>query len=206
MLRALDARSLTSLIQKNGTLVVLEQNVVLDTVALRLHEITSPAYGRHEVVSAHNLGLCRASSIEILLGGTYYGKSLSQGQSSSRVSTHVMMYRKQCVFPLLQNATSISTQDQRHLASASDVSHQMDQLVPVVLAGCSHYCSQECECGAGVRPGLLGRVQYLCYQVVELHSLVLLDIFTTLIHFENTSGCCTCLSATTLWLCLVEGS
>jgi hypothetical protein len=33
---------------------------------------------------------------------------------------------------------------------------------------------------------------------VELHSLVF--------HFEKTVRCCTCLSATTLWLCLVEGS
>jgi hypothetical protein len=65
VLRAFSDLSLTILLQKNGTLFVLEQNVVLDTLALRLHEITSPAYGRHEVVGAHNLGLRRASSIEL---------------------------------------------------------------------------------------------------------------------------------------------
>jgi hypothetical protein len=186
----------------------LEQSVVLDTVSLRLHEIMSPAYGRHEVIRVYNLSLCRASSIELLLGGTYYGKTSSQGQSSSRVSTHVRMYRKRCVYSPLQNTTSISTQDQRHHASASDVSHQMDQLVPVILVRCSHSCSQECDCdcGAGVRPDSLGRVQCLCYQVVKLHSLVLLELFTVLIHFEKTVGCCTCLSATILWFCLLEGS
>jgi hypothetical protein len=41
---------------------------------------------------------------------------------------------------------------------------------------------------------------------VKLHSLILLELFTILIHFEKTVRCCTCLSATTLWLCLVEGS
>jgi hypothetical protein len=166
----------------------------------------SPAYFWHEVISAHNLGLLRASSIELLLGGTYYGKSSSQGQSSSQVSTHVRMHRKRCVYPPLQNATSISAQDQRHRASASDLSHQMDQLVRVVLVGRSHSCSQECDCGTGVRPGTLNRVQCLCYQVVKLHILVLLELLTVLIHFEKTVRCCTCLSATTLWLCIVEGS
>jgi hypothetical protein len=59
VLCALAARSLTSLLQKNGTLVILEQNVVLDTVALHLHVVTSPTDLRHEVVSAHNLVNCR---------------------------------------------------------------------------------------------------------------------------------------------------
>jgi hypothetical protein len=169
--------------------------------ALLIHEVTSPADSRHEVVSAHNLGLYRASSIELLLGGSYYGKSSYQGQSSSRVSTHVRMYGKRCVPPPLQNATSISTQDQRHRASASDVYHQMDRFVPIVLVRCSHSHSYECDCGAGVRPGPLGRLQCICYQVVKLHSLL-----TALIHFEKTVRCCTCLSAATLWFCLVEGS
>jgi hypothetical protein len=206
MLRALAALSLTILIQKNGNLVVLKQDVVLDTVALRLHEIMSSAYGPHEVISAHNLGLCRASSIELLIGETYYGKYSSQGQSSSRASRHSRMYCKRCVCPPLQNATCISTQDQWHRVSASDVSHQRDELVPVFLVRCSHSCSQECDCGAGVPPGSLGRVQCICYQVVKLHILVLLELFTVLIHFEKTARCCTCLSVTTLWFCHVEGS
>jgi hypothetical protein len=69
MLCALDAQSLSILLQKNRTLVVLEQNVVLYSVALSLHEIPSPTNGRHEVVSVHDLGLCRTPSIELLLCG-----------------------------------------------------------------------------------------------------------------------------------------
>jgi hypothetical protein len=37
MLCVLAALNLTILLQKNGTLVVLEQNVVLDIIALSLH-------------------------------------------------------------------------------------------------------------------------------------------------------------------------
>jgi hypothetical protein len=43
-------------------------------------------------------------------------------------------------------------------------------------------------------------------RLVKYHILVLLELFTIFIHFENTVRCCTCLSATTLWFCLVEGS
>jgi hypothetical protein len=70
VLCALAALSLYFILQKNRTLAVLEQNIVLDTVALRLHEVTSPTYRWHEVVSAHNISLCRASSIESMLGGS----------------------------------------------------------------------------------------------------------------------------------------
>jgi hypothetical protein len=47
-------------------------------IALRLDEVTNPTDRWQEVFSAHNLGLCRASSIELLLGGSYYGKASSQ--------------------------------------------------------------------------------------------------------------------------------
>jgi hypothetical protein len=77
VLCALAARSLSILLQKNRTLVILEQNIVLDTVALRLHEVPSPTDRQHEVVSAHDLGLCRALSIELMLGGAYNMKFLS---------------------------------------------------------------------------------------------------------------------------------
>jgi hypothetical protein len=44
--------SLSILLQKNGTLFILEQNIVLEIVDLRLHEVTSPTDCRNEVVSA----------------------------------------------------------------------------------------------------------------------------------------------------------
>jgi hypothetical protein len=60
MLRALAARSLSILLQKNSALVVLEQNIVLDLVALCLHKIPRPT-------DRHNFGLRRTVGVELLL-------------------------------------------------------------------------------------------------------------------------------------------
>ena len=68
MLCTLAARSLSILLQKNSTLVVLEQNIVLDLVALSFHEIPGPTNCRHEVVGPHNFGLRRTAGVELLLG------------------------------------------------------------------------------------------------------------------------------------------
>jgi hypothetical protein len=65
--RALAASSFSVLLEENGTLVVLKQNIVSDFVTLCLHEIPSPADRWHEVISTNDLGLRRAPSIEFLL-------------------------------------------------------------------------------------------------------------------------------------------
>jgi hypothetical protein len=79
VLCALAARSLSIIFfQTNRTFVVLKQNIVLDAIALRLHEILCPTDLRHEVVSSHDFRFRGASSIELLLSGAHDGKSMSQ--------------------------------------------------------------------------------------------------------------------------------
>ena len=51
MLRALAARSLAVLLKKDGTLVVLVDNVLGNLVALSFQEISSPAYSWHAIVN-----------------------------------------------------------------------------------------------------------------------------------------------------------
>jgi len=77
MLRALAARSLAVLLQKNSTLVVLEQNIVLNVVALGFHEIPGPTDRRHEVISTYNFSFRSTARVELLLGGTHNGESSS---------------------------------------------------------------------------------------------------------------------------------
>jgi hypothetical protein len=61
VLCTLAAQSLSILFQKNHTLVVLEQNIVLDLVSLGFHEVSSPTDHRHEVISTHDFRFRRAS-------------------------------------------------------------------------------------------------------------------------------------------------
>jgi hypothetical protein len=64
----LAAQCLSILFQKNCTLVVLEQNIVLDLVSLGFHELSIPTGCQHEVISSHDFRSHRASGIEFLLG------------------------------------------------------------------------------------------------------------------------------------------
>jgi hypothetical protein len=66
------------LLQKNGVLVVLVQNVVLDVITLRFHEVACPADHWHEVISSNDLCFHGALGVELLLGGSYDGKTASQ--------------------------------------------------------------------------------------------------------------------------------
>jgi hypothetical protein len=68
------AQSLSILFQKNCTLVVLEQKIVLNLVSLSFHEILSPTDCQHEVVSTHDFQFCRALGVEFLLGQAHNGK------------------------------------------------------------------------------------------------------------------------------------
>jgi hypothetical protein len=77
VLRALAARSFPILLQNNCALVVLEQNILFDTISLRLHKIPSPTNGWHEVVRAYDLGLHKTPSVELLFSGTHNWKSMS---------------------------------------------------------------------------------------------------------------------------------
>jgi hypothetical protein len=77
VLRALAARSFPILLQKNLALAVLEQNIVFDSISLRLHKIPSPTNDRHEVARAYDLGLRIALSVELLFRGTHDWKSTS---------------------------------------------------------------------------------------------------------------------------------
>jgi hypothetical protein len=72
---ALAARSLLVLLEKDGTLVVLEQDVVLDFVALGSHEQTCSTCRRHEVVGSHAFSLRGAASVDVLFVSTNNGKS-----------------------------------------------------------------------------------------------------------------------------------
>jgi hypothetical protein len=74
----LAAWSFSILFKKNCTLVVLEQNFVLNLVSLGFHEVSSPTDRQHEVVGTYNFQFRRASSFELLLGRTHDGKSSSQ--------------------------------------------------------------------------------------------------------------------------------
>ena len=53
MFRALSDQSLSILIQKNRASVVLEQNVVQDSVSLSFHKIPVPTDRRYEIISNH---------------------------------------------------------------------------------------------------------------------------------------------------------
>jgi len=75
VLRALTARSLSILLQKDGTLIVLMDYIVLHCIPLRFHEKTRPTNSWHEVIYADDLGLGRASGIEFLFGGSHNWKS-----------------------------------------------------------------------------------------------------------------------------------
>lgn len=66
MLRAFAARSPAILLQKYGTLIVLEDDVLTNRIALRLQEIARPEDGRHKVINAHQLQLGGASGIQLL--------------------------------------------------------------------------------------------------------------------------------------------
>jgi hypothetical protein len=59
-------------------LVVPKQNIVLDAIALRPHEVPCLTDRRHEVVSSHDFRFCGASSVELLLSGAHDGKYTSQ--------------------------------------------------------------------------------------------------------------------------------
>ena len=64
MFSALAAQSLSILIQKNRAPIVLKQNVVQDSLSLSLPKIPGPTDLRHEVISAHQFSLCRATGVE----------------------------------------------------------------------------------------------------------------------------------------------
>jgi hypothetical protein len=78
VLRMLAAQSPSILFKKNCTLVVLEQNIVLNLVSLGFYKVLSPTDCWHEVVSTHDFQFHRALGIELLLGQTHNGKSSSQ--------------------------------------------------------------------------------------------------------------------------------
>jgi hypothetical protein len=146
------------------------------------------------------------TSVELLFCGTHDWKSTSQRQSSSRVTSHIWVYIERCVHPPLENATSVSTQDQWYRMSAPDVSHQMNQFGPIFLVRFTHSHCQECDCITGVRPCSLGGIQSLCHQVVEFHGLGLCEFLAVLVYLEQAVRSCTCLCASTFWLCLVKRS
>jgi hypothetical protein len=54
---------------------------------------------------------------------------------------------------------------------------------------CLHSRRLEYDCGSGVRICLIGGIQSLHHQVVEFHSLVLLEFLTVFINLEDTVGC-----------------
>ena len=70
MLGSLAARSFAIFLQENNTLVVLTQDIVVDLVALSLHEMPGPTNGRHEIVSSDELGLRGAPSVQLVFGRT----------------------------------------------------------------------------------------------------------------------------------------
>jgi hypothetical protein len=63
VLHTLAAQCLSIIFQKNYTLVVLEQNIVLDLVSLGFHKVLSPTHHGHEVISTHDLQFRRALGI-----------------------------------------------------------------------------------------------------------------------------------------------
>ena len=78
VLRALAARSFAILFQKDGTLIVLVDDICCDGVALGFHEISCPADGWHAVIHRYQFTLSRTASGQLVLGGAGDGKSSSQ--------------------------------------------------------------------------------------------------------------------------------
>ena len=124
MLHALADKRFPIIFQNNRGLVVLVQTIVLGIVTLSFKEILCPADHWHEVFDSYYLSLRRASTVELLFGGTCNGKPTSHRQSSSRVSSNVRVDCKRCVHPKFEDSTSIFTEDQRQCPHAGGILHQ----------------------------------------------------------------------------------
>ena len=60
------ARGLTIILQKNGTIVVLVQAIITDTVPVFRNEISVPAYGWQKFVNAHDFCLRGNVCVDIM--------------------------------------------------------------------------------------------------------------------------------------------
>jgi hypothetical protein len=156
----LATQSLPILFQKNHTLVVLEQKIVLNLVSLGFHEVLSPTDCWHEVIAPTISDSVELWVLSFCLVKLTMGNPLPKdrppplcphmlGWIANAASTH----------PPLQNAGSVGTKDQwQHEHHASEMFHQVNQFVPIILVRCLHSCHQECNGCACIRSGLFGGI------------------------------------------------
>ena len=133
MLRVLSDRSFPILFQKNTGLVVLVQKIVPDIVNLSFKELLFTADLWHEVFDSYYLSFRRASTVELLFGGTCNWKPTSHRYYYSGVSSHLRLDCERCVHPPFQNATSIGTEDRRQRPRAGDILHQPYLHIHIIL-------------------------------------------------------------------------
>jgi hypothetical protein len=88
------------------------------------------------------------------------------------VIAHVEVDAKRPVYVPLQNTCAIGAQQEGEGTSSFEVEHEVGELGPVIRVGFSVPGSEEGDCCAGVRPGLLGDVECFGHQVMELIGLI----------------------------------
>ena len=132
MFSALDDISLSVLLQKNRDPVIPKQNVSQDYVSLSLPKIPGSTDLRHEVISNHQFILCRAMGVEFLLVEPTMVNPRPKENPPPECPQIFKMDSKRCVHPPLKNTASVGNENHRQRARASDVSHHVDHLIPIV--------------------------------------------------------------------------
>ena len=68
MFGALATGSFAILLQQHGTLIVLEDNVLTNTITLGFQKVSRPQDGWHQIIHSNEFRLGGASSVQLLLG------------------------------------------------------------------------------------------------------------------------------------------
>ena len=92
-------------------MVVLKKDGILMAVALGLQKVVGPKYDRHEVVGSNQFSFGRASSVELLFGGSINWHALTKGHAATRVAPHIRMHSMGSVNPPLGDRDGVSAQN-----------------------------------------------------------------------------------------------
>jgi hypothetical protein len=99
--------------QQDGTLVVLENNVVACIVSLSKEEIACPDDLVHPIVDTNQFSFGGAASVQLLTEGGRDGAALSKGHGHASVALHVTVNSKRGINPPSNTFGWVSLQGQR---------------------------------------------------------------------------------------------
>ena len=137
-------------------LVVLVHGVSLYLVSLLIQKITCPYCMCNNVIRCYQLYLSVNTSIMILLGVFAYVGSFSQLIGCPRVSPGITVHSMRSIYPPFKNVGSVCAYSYCYLRHATQVTHHMGQLLPVVFVWSSHLRAYKFYCGVDVRSWYLG--------------------------------------------------